>query len=137
MPNSRALKTGIRPGPKRKVQLRTSTRALAVTVSDEASAPEPAKSWRRVTTGEQADDADHDHGGLDEPGGDEAERHRPVLPLHHRVHGDRGADRGEGVDRVQEAAPEHAGVLAGAGDVVRVVQDRPEQDQAPGSRRRR
>ena len=45
-----ALKTGIRPGPKRKVQLRTSTRALAVTVSDAASAPEPAKSWRIVTT---------------------------------------------------------------------------------------
>ena len=59
---------------------------------------------------------------------------------------DGGADAGEGVDQVEEAAQEHAGVRAGADDVVRVVQHGVEEqeggdrggegDDVEGARRR-
>jgi hypothetical protein len=45
-----------------------------------------------------------------------------VLPLDDREQRDGAADTGEGVDQIEEAAEEHAGVRAGADDVVRVVQ---------------
>jgi hypothetical protein len=51
-----------------------------------------------------------------------------VLPLDHREQRDGGADAGQGVDQVEEAAPQHAGVGTGADDVVGVVQHRGEEE---------
>jgi hypothetical protein len=46
----------------------------------------------------------------------------------HREQRHSGADAGQGVDQVEEAAPQHACVGAGAGDVAGVVQHRGEQE---------
>ena len=68
---------------------------------------------------QEGDDAGEDGGGFQGPHGDEAQRDPFVLPLDHRVQRDGGADAGEGHDHLQDDADEHAGVRAGADDVVR------------------
>src|SRR5262245_27833574 len=79
--------------------------------------------------GEQADDADGDDRGFQHARGDEAKCQGLVAPLEDGEQSDGGADGGQGVDHIQRAAPEHAGVRSGADDVRRVVEDRAEQDQ--------
>ena len=76
---------------------------------------------------QETDHADHDDGGFEHPGGDKAERGRFVLPPDHREQRHGGADAGQRVDQVEEAAPEHARVRTGAGNVAGVVQHRGEQ----------
>src|SRR6185436_20988235 len=67
---------------------------------------------------EDARDTGEEHGGFKGAGGDEAERHALVLSLEHRIERDGGADAGEGDDDLEKAAPERAGVGAGADDEV-------------------
>ena len=71
---------------------------------------------------QQADDAGKDGGGFQSSGADEAQRGCFVLSLHNRVERDGGADAGKGHDHLQDAADDHRGVRAGAGDPVRIAQ---------------
>ena len=80
--------------------------------------------------GQQGDDAGHDDRRFDHPGHDEAERQGLVDALDDREDRDGGADAGQGVDEVEEAGPQHLGVVPGAEDVARVVQDRVEEEEA-------
>ena len=79
--------------------------------------------------GEQGDDADHDDGRLDHAGHDEPEGQGLVDSFDDREDRDGAADAGQGVDEVEEARPQHLGVVAGADDVAGVVQDGVEQQQ--------
>ena len=77
---------------------------------------------------EDADDADDDDGCLEHTAGDEAEGESLVLALDDRKQRNCSADARERVDKIKERAADHAGVGAGADDVVGVGQDRVQQD---------
>ncbi len=80
---------------------------------------------------QKADDADHDDAGLDHASGHEAECDALVLPLQDRVQGNARPDDREGDDELEDDPDDHADGAAGSEDVVRVVQDRPEEGE-PG-----
>jgi hypothetical protein len=105
----------MRLGPSVNVQSRLATRARPIAARDLSSVPAfPARSCRKVTTEEQADHADDDDRGFDDTSGHEAKRGAFVLALDHRKQRDGGANARAGVDQIEEATPEHAGVRARA-----------------------
>ena len=109
------------PGPNRKVQSRTATRALAVVVS--VVGVGAGQVLAQGVDGQDGEDAGEDDRRLERPGGDEAGGSAGPVALDDRVEGDGGADTGEPGEDLEQPAPEDAAVAADAEDPVRVVDD--------------
>ncbi len=97
----------IRPGPSEEGPLAQ----LDQRVAGDARARRPGRRWRRrgpprsVTTDSTLTTPTRIEAGLDDAGGDEADRCRPADPPGHRVERDGGADAGQGRDDLEPAAP--------------------------------
>ena len=82
----------------------------------------------------EADDAHGDDGGFKDTNADVAKGDCFVLLLEDRKQRDGSADTGEGRNHLEERPPEHAGVSAGADELVGVGQHRGVEDKRCGDR---
>jgi hypothetical protein len=113
-----------KPGPSANVHSLTASSDLPTVSSVAESVLVPARSSRRVTHRQHAEDADEDEGAFHDPGADEPERERFALPLVDRVRNDRRADVGEDQEQLQERTHQHRVHRTLAADEAGVVQDR-------------
>lgn len=111
-----------RPGPNRDVQAWNPTSDRPAMTREAASAAAgPARSCRKVTDRQDAEDADHDDGRLKDTGGDVSKGEGFALPLDDGKKHHGGPDIGDDNDDFEERTPEHAHVGTGPKDVAGVV----------------
>lgn len=126
------------PGPKRDVQSWIATRVRPEISSEVPSAPMDAgQVVAQRDDGEQADRADPDDRRLDCARGDVAEREGFAVSPEDRKHHDRRADVADHQEDLEQGAQRDARVVAGAEDVVGVVEHRVIENERGGDRRQK
>ena len=100
------------PGPNRKVQSRTSTRAWATAVRPGGGVGVAADVLAEGDDGQDADDADQDESGFDDARRDEAECGGLADSAGDRVEREGGGDAGERGDELEDAPEEDLVVVA-------------------------